>query len=172
MRNLRDTEDAVKMIQDRGIYFHASIVFGFDDDDPSIFDQTLEFLDRTKIPSTTFNVLTPYPGTELFDQFRAENRLLTENWGYYDHCTPTFLPRRMSAKELCDGYLNVKKSYFSAGRVLSRLPANMKTPLLFLLANLGLRLGLREERKLIRERAADLGLGGVYGCSPLVVPGP
>ena len=173
MRNLRDTEDAIRRIQEHGILLHASIVFGFDDEDPSIFDQTLEFLGRTKIPSATFNILTPYPGTETYDSLKAEKRLLTEDWRFYDHCTPTFVPRMMSVDELYDGYWYVKKNFFSIPKIFSRLPANWRNPMLFSIANIGLRLGLRQEKGLIKTRAADLktvAAGSVR--SPMPMPSP
>jgi radical SAM superfamily enzyme YgiQ (UPF0313 family) len=166
MKNLRDTEDAVKKIMDKGILLHASIVFGFDDDDPSIFDQTLDFLWRTKLPSATFNILTPYPGTDLHAQLKAEGRLLTEDWQFYDHCTPTFSPRQMSMGELYEGYWKVKESFFSLPGIFSRVVPNRKTPLLFLIANVGLKLGLRQEKSLIRSRRRELGIG----AGPLPIP--
>jgi radical SAM superfamily enzyme YgiQ (UPF0313 family) len=166
MRNLKDTEEAIHRIQDHGILLHASIVFGFDDDDPSIFDQTLEFMGRTKIPSATFNILTPYPGTETFAQLKKENRLLTEDWQFYDHCTPTFVPRMMSVEDLYKGYWYVKKNFFSFPKVLSRLPANWRNPLLFSIANLGLRIGLRQEKGLIQTRTANLKMISNAGAQP------
>jgi radical SAM superfamily enzyme YgiQ (UPF0313 family) len=172
MRNMRDTEDAVRRIIDKGILLHASIVFGFDDDDLSIFDETLEFLYRTRIPSATFNILTPYPGTELYDQLKSENRLLTEDWIFYDHCTPAFVPRHMTVEQLYEGYWRVKKNFFSLPRIFARFPANRKTPLLFLLANLGLKLGLRGEKGLIDARRADLRLAAGSIRSPLIMPTP
>ena len=158
MRTLEDTATAIHRIQDAGILLHASIVFGFDDDDPSIFDETVEFLQRVRIPSATFNVLTPYPGTEIYDQLKAENRLLTENWNYYDHCTPVYVPRRMSVDQLYDGYRHAKKSFFSTVKIAQRFPANRRTPLLFLLANLGIKLSLGAERALMLERSAGIHL--------------
>ena len=50
MRTLEDTAAAIRRIQESGILLHASIVFGFDDDDESIFDETVEFLQRTPRP--------------------------------------------------------------------------------------------------------------------------
>jgi radical SAM superfamily enzyme YgiQ (UPF0313 family) len=90
LRSQAETVEAIKRIMGRGIIFHASLVFGFDDDDESVFDETLEFLYKTKIPSATFNILTPYPGTDTFEQLKRENRLITEDWDFYDHCTVTY----------------------------------------------------------------------------------
>jgi radical SAM superfamily enzyme YgiQ (UPF0313 family) len=158
MRTLEDTATAIHRIQDAGILLHASIVFGFDDDDPSIFDETVEFLQRVRIPSATFNVLTPYPGTEIYDQLKAENRLLTRDWTYYDHCTPVYAPRRMTVDQLYDGYRHAKKRFFSTANIVRRIPANRRTPLLFLLANLGIKLSLGAERAMMLERNAGIHL--------------
>jgi radical SAM superfamily enzyme YgiQ (UPF0313 family) len=156
MRSLRDTADAIRRIMERGILFHASIVFGFDDDDASIFDRTLDFLGRTNIPSATFNILTPYPGTAIHEQFSRERRLLTDNWRMFNHSTPTFIPKSMTMNELCEGFLHVRRSYFDLGSIARRFPANWRTPLLFLVANLGLRTGRREEREKMRKHTRDL----------------
>ncbi len=160
MRTLRDTAEAIDRIMGSGILFHASIVFGFDDDDSSIFDRTLEFLDRARVPSATFNILTPYPGTAIHDQLKAEGRLLTEDWRFFDHATPTFMPKRMSVEELAEGFLRVRQSYFSLFSIARRMPASWRTPLLFLLANMGLRAGQREERESMRKHAIDLLIAG------------
>jgi radical SAM superfamily enzyme YgiQ (UPF0313 family) len=156
MRTLRDTADAIARIMERGILFHASIVFGFDDDDSSIFDRTLDFMGRTHIPSATFNILTPYPGTAIHEQFSREKRLLTDDWRFFNHSTPTFIPKGMTMEELCEGFLHVRRSYFDLGSIAQRFPANWRTPILFMVANMGLRVGRREEREKMRKHTLDL----------------
>ena len=158
-----DTADAIQRIMRAGILFHASMVFGFDDDELSIFDETLDFLRRARIASVTFNILTPYPGTVLFDQYKAEGRLTTEDWKDYDHCTPTFTPRHMSAEELIEGYRRVRRSFFSLGNIATRFPANWRTSLLFLVINLGLRQAVRAEDARRREGMARLAVSTVGG---------
>jgi radical SAM superfamily enzyme YgiQ (UPF0313 family) len=145
MKSQVETADAIRRIMQTGIHFHASIVFGFDDDDLSIFDETLEFLFKTRIASATFNILTPYPGTVLFDQYKSQGRLVTEDWREYDHCTPTFTPLNMSIEELMEGYMRVRKSFFGLLPIATRFPANWRSPLLFLLANVGMRVALKKE---------------------------
>src|SRR3990172_8193142 len=102
IKDLTDNEEAIKKVRDFGIVFHASMVFGFDDDDRSIFDETLEFLMKNRIASVTFNILTPYPGTRIYNKFKEEGRLLTEKWQYYDHNTVVFKPKNMSPQELLE----------------------------------------------------------------------
>jgi radical SAM superfamily enzyme YgiQ (UPF0313 family) len=173
MKTLEDTAAAIRRITESGILFHASIVFGFDDDDVSIFDQTLQFLMETRISSATFNILTPYPGTEVYDRFKAEGRLFTEDWGDYDHCTPTFVPKLMSVDELVEGYNRVKRTFLSLNSIAARLPANWRTPLLYLVANIGQRMVFHKEQGtswmgipqtvLAAGSAAGSVAGSVYG---------
>ncbi len=145
LKTQADTAAAIRRIMQAGILFHASIVFGFDDDEPDIFDETLAFLSDTRIASATFNILTPYPGTALFERYGAEGRLLTRDWRDYDHCTPTFVPRHMSVDELLAGYRRVRETFYGLGSIAFRLAANWRTPLLYLVANLGLREQVRSE---------------------------
>lgn len=163
LKTQADTADAIRRIMRAGILFHASIVFGFDDDETSIFDETIDFLQRARIASATFNILTPYPGTVIFDQYKAEGRLLTEDWKDFDHCTPTFNPRHMSAEDLMEGYHRVRRSFFGLANIAARLPANWRTPVLFLVANLGLRVQVRADQARLREGIARPVVSAVGG---------
>jgi tRNA A37 methylthiotransferase MiaB len=57
LKPIEETEEAIKIIQDNGIAFHPSIILGFDTDTKAIFDDTLEFLVRTKLPTMNVHVL-------------------------------------------------------------------------------------------------------------------
>lgn len=165
MRTLSATREAIRKIMDSGIFIHASMIFGFDEDDSSVFDNTLEFLYRCHIPSATFNILTPYPGTVLHDKLKAEGRLLTTDWSYYDHCTPTFKPRLMSIDDLYEGYWRVKKSFYSLSSIFTRFLANYRTPVPFAVANIGLKAGLRAEMDLIVKRSLEVKTFDSFGSN-------
>lgn len=139
IKEIYKIEEAIKRITGLGILFHASIVFGFDNDTKDIFPETLDFLWRNKVSSTSLNILTPYPGTRIYEQFKREGRLLTTDWKYYDHSTVTFIPKNMSPDELQAGTLWVKKEFAKMSSILRRLPANRAHPLLYLSLNLALR---------------------------------
>ncbi len=111
--SVSETEEAIRIIQDHGIAFHPSIVFGLDTDTPAIFDDTLEFLQRNKIPTATFNVMTPYPGTAIYQRLDQEGRLLTHDWYYYNHKCVVFKPKNMSPEQLQDGYRRALKTFYS-----------------------------------------------------------
>lgn len=145
IKQLSANEDAIKKIKGFGIIFHASMVFGFDEEDKSIFGETLEFLLKNKISSVSFNVLTPYPGTRIYDQFKKEGRLLTENWKYYDHSTVVFKPKNMTPQELMEGHLWVRRKFYSLGSIAKRFIGSLPHPLLYTAMNFGYRKNIKED---------------------------
>ncbi|GAI17737.1 unnamed protein product [marine sediment metagenome] len=54
LKSIKENEDVIKKIQDTGIIFHPSFVFGFDDDTKAVFDDTLEFFFKKKITLCKF----------------------------------------------------------------------------------------------------------------------
>ena len=75
-----------------GILIHASMIFGFDNDTKETFDDTVDFLIKNRVSTASFNALTPYPGTQTFEDFKNSDRLITTDWKYYDHNTVVFRP--------------------------------------------------------------------------------
>jgi radical SAM superfamily enzyme YgiQ (UPF0313 family) len=148
--------EAIRKVKDFGIYFHGSLIFGFDSDTLDTFPETLDFLEKNRISSASINVLTPYPGTEVFRRLKAQGRLLTEQWRYYDHSTTVFQPLNMSPFELQAGRLWVLKEYTRISSVLRRLPAHLDHPLLHLAMNLGFWAGCRKDLNQLPALAADL----------------
>jgi radical SAM superfamily enzyme YgiQ (UPF0313 family) len=126
---------AIQIIRDAGIYFHASLVFGFDDDDKSIFEKTLEFLYKNKIPSATFNILTPYPGTAIYERFKNEGRLLSRNWRDYNHRTVVFQPKNLTPEELAEGFIWLGKHYYTKTSIFTRFYHTLNHPLLYFSIN-------------------------------------
>jgi radical SAM superfamily enzyme YgiQ (UPF0313 family) len=56
-------EKGIQRLHDAGIGVYASFVFGYDFDDPSVFDEFLEFAERNRIEGAFLPILTPFPGT-------------------------------------------------------------------------------------------------------------
>jgi len=136
--NTKEYSQAIEIIRDCGILFHASLVFGFEDDDKTIFERTLNFLDKNRVPSATFNILTPYPGTAIFERFKREGRLLSQNWQDYNHGTVVFKPKNMSPEELAEGFLWLGRNFYSKASIFTRFFHNLTHPLLYSSINWGL----------------------------------
>jgi radical SAM superfamily enzyme YgiQ (UPF0313 family) len=145
--SLRELENGLKKMHQAGIFAHASMIFGFDEDTKEVFEDTVKFLIKNKVHSVAFNVLTPYPGTKTFQKMKEEGRLLSDDWKYYDHSTVVFQPENMSPYELMVGKIRARKKFYSAWSILWRLRANLGHPLVYLAMNWGQFKGVRVEEK-------------------------
>jgi radical SAM superfamily enzyme YgiQ (UPF0313 family) len=95
--------ECVKKLHDHGIGIQGCFVFGFDTDDETVFERTVQFVDKVKIDLPRYAVMTPFPGTGAFKQLEAEGRLLHKNWSLYDVEHVVFEPKRMTPERLQEG---------------------------------------------------------------------
>ena len=144
MNRLDDYKTIIDRIHAHKIMVQAGIVFGFDSDGPDVFAHTLQACERLGIDGATVSILTPLPKTPIYDQLKAENRLLTENWSGYDGKTQVvFTPHNMTAAELLAGYMDFRRKFYSFGSFFRRMRVSGSHPLYNLLINLGYRLAMR-----------------------------
>ena len=100
----------------------AGIVFGFDNDTEAVFGETLDFLEATGVQNATFNILTPFPGTRLYERLEAEGSVLTRDWSKYNgRVDVVFQPRHMSPETLLAGYRYANRRFYSWGSAYKRL---------------------------------------------------
>jgi radical SAM superfamily enzyme YgiQ (UPF0313 family) len=114
-------ERGIKRLHDAGIGVYASFVFGYDYDDSSVFDEFLEFAERNRIEGAFLPILTPFPGTRIYQRVKQEGRILTEDWSKYDMATVVFQPKRMTVEELQEGFWKVNRSFYSIPSMLKRI---------------------------------------------------
>lgn len=114
----RDYSTAIRRLHDLGVMVNASFVFGMDDDDENVFDRTVEWAIRQGIETTTFHILTPYPGTALHTRIQAEGRITTSNWDLYDTRHTVFRPRRLTAEALETGYWRAYQEFYRWKNIL------------------------------------------------------
>ena len=111
----RDYGAAVRRLHDLGVMVNASFVFGLDEDDPSVFDRTVEWAIEQGVETATFHVLTPYPGTALFRALEAQGRLLHRDWDLYDTRHAVFRPARLTPEQLEEGYWRAYRDFYRWG---------------------------------------------------------
>jgi radical SAM superfamily enzyme YgiQ (UPF0313 family) len=145
IKDIEKIEEAIQKVKDHGIGFHASMIFGFDDDTLRIFEDTLNFLNKNKIYSVSLNTLTPYPGTRLFDRMKQQGRLLTEDWQYYDHKTVVFTPMHMTPSQLQAGRMWVFKEFTKMSTILKKARFHLDHPLYFAGLSIGRRKACRQD---------------------------
>ena len=116
----------VKIFHDVGIQVNGSFVLGFDHDRPDVFERTVAWIEQQKLECATFHILTPYPGTPLFQQMESDGRLLHRDWSKYDTSHVVFQPKRMTVDELAEGYVWCYDRLFSHASIWRRRPADWR----------------------------------------------
>ena len=129
-------EKLVDEIHKRGIMINASFVFGLDEDDISVFKNTLEWIVKNKIETVTSHILTPYPGTKLYSSLIDQNRIVDFNLSNYNTAHVVYEPKNMTSEELYNGYLWIYKEVYSFKNIIKRLPKSKKQWIPFLAFNL------------------------------------
>lgn len=108
----RDYSLAIQKLHDLGVMVNASFVFGMDDDDESVFDRTVEWAINHGIETATFHILTPYPGTALFQRMLAKGQITTFNWDLYDTRHSVFQHQRLSPRLMETGYWRAYQDFY------------------------------------------------------------
>ena len=134
--NLERYEQAVANIHDRGMMVNASFVFGLDGDTPDTFRHTLDWIIRNRIETVTSHIMTPYPGTVLYDRMKAEGRITTEDLSLYNTANVVFEPRHMTAEQLRSGYLWMYRQIYSIRNIMRRMPQKPDQRAAYLMFNL------------------------------------
>ncbi len=123
-RSRSSHKELIRRVQEAGIIVEASFVFGFDDHDESVFEETLRYVEECSPSIPTFHILTPYPGTSLFEQYEREGRLLHRDWDRYNHNEVVFRPKQMSPERLYRGWVEARQEAYSWSSVLGRVARN------------------------------------------------
>src|SRR5206468_7287082 len=107
-----DYTAAIRRLHDNGVMVNGSFVFGMDEDDESVFDRTVDWAISHGVETATFHIMTPYPGTALFEKIHAQKRILHTNWDLYDTRHTVFRPARMSPEALEAGYRRAYRNFY------------------------------------------------------------
>jgi len=114
-------EEAVRLIQSRGITVNGCFILGLDGQTPEVFDRVAEFAERTSLFDVQITVLTPFPGTPLYARLEREGRLLEP--GAWEKCTlfdVNFVPMGMTVRELEEGFLRLAGRLYHPDAVKAR----------------------------------------------------
>jgi radical SAM superfamily enzyme YgiQ (UPF0313 family) len=123
IRNLRiDFYEAMRRFHDEGFGILGAFVFGFDYENKDVFEQTLEFTMRSRMDCVELRILTPFPGTRLYERLLREGRLFVRDWWLrgYPPDTLLFQPKGMTADELINGFARLNRQAYSFGAMTKR----------------------------------------------------
>ncbi len=95
-QTVEEIREAVELLHRHGILVHGMFVLGADNDDKKTVGETVRFALRHRIDTAQFLILTPIPGTRLYQNLRDKGRLLIRRWEFYDGHHVVFQPQKFS----------------------------------------------------------------------------
>jgi len=131
--------ERIRKIHAYGIGLAGNFIFGFDHDDPTTFADVVGFVDAARLDGFYYSLLTPYPGTPLYEQMRQEGRLLERDWSLYDTDHVVYRPRLMDAETLIRGYRWAWRRSLTYRSILTRLLGSRNQLIFFGPMNYGMR---------------------------------
>lgn len=116
--------EMIRRIRSRGIGVIGNFILGLDGDGNDGGAQLLQFLEAANLELAQVKILTPYPGTETFDEMDRAGRLLTKRWSEFDTSrgNVVFQPLEMSALDLQNLFFAVNERTYSYAAIFRRLP--------------------------------------------------
>lgn len=118
-----DFSEALGNLRKAGIAIYATFVFGYPNDTPEIFRQTVEFARKEKIFMIAFNHMVPFPGTPLYRKIEEEGRLRYPKWWLDEEFRfgqVPFNPPSMSYAEIEEHCHHSRKAFYSVPSILER----------------------------------------------------
>jgi radical SAM superfamily enzyme YgiQ (UPF0313 family) len=114
-----DPVSCIELIQKKGLWVTGGFIVGFDSDTEDIFEQQIEFIERTAIPWALLNFLHALPRTALYDRMQKEGRMLTPRGSSSDGTPPNFRTA-MDLGVLLRGFRKTVESIYEPSKFYER----------------------------------------------------
>lgn len=119
-QTLAEMTQSIRILQDHHIHIHGMFVYGFDQDDWQTVKETVRFAKKSKLTSTQFLILTPFPGSPFYEQIASQDRICFRDWGLYDAHHTVFQPARLSMPDLQWAQIFSHRHFYSRYESLKR----------------------------------------------------
>jgi radical SAM superfamily enzyme YgiQ (UPF0313 family) len=146
----RDFPASVRRIQRHKILVVGSFIIGLDVDEPGIGKRIAEVASQYGVDTLNTLFLTPLPGTRLWDQMKAEERIalnkFPEDWKYYTLTFPVALYKHFTHESIIQEMISCSQHFYSLTGILRRVWSALRErrhPLLSLVGNLSYRNNIR-----------------------------
>ena len=112
----------IRALHDRGICVMAGFISGFDSDRPETITAMARQLYEVGVDVPFLSVLTPFPGTPVYQKYQAEGRILPDRgWEFYNGYNVAFQPKEMTPEELLAAHRALWREAFSFRYSLKRI---------------------------------------------------
>lgn len=105
---------SIRTIQSYGITVNGCFIVGLDGQNSCVFDDIYSFVKKTGLYEVQITILTPFPGTPLYERLKKANRLTEPtNWKKCTLFDLNFRPKGMTGPELVEGFRNLSVKLYS-----------------------------------------------------------
>jgi radical SAM superfamily enzyme YgiQ (UPF0313 family) len=108
----RNLVESVKRLQRAGLQVQGGFIVGFDHDTLSIFQQQIDFIQKSGIVTAMVGMLQAPPGTRLYDRLLGEGRLLSTMSGDNVDGSTNIIPK-MGLDALREGYHKILNQIYA-----------------------------------------------------------
>jgi radical SAM superfamily enzyme YgiQ (UPF0313 family) len=112
---------AIDKIQSYGISVNGCFIVGMDNDTKETFREMELFILGSGLSEVQLTILTPFPGTGLYNRLKGENRLLSNN--FWEKCTlfdVNFIPKNFTVEEFEVHFQELMAKVYSPQAVADR----------------------------------------------------
>jgi anaerobic magnesium-protoporphyrin IX monomethyl ester cyclase len=120
-QTVADISNALKILTKHKFHIHGMFVYGFDDDTKKTVNETIRFAKKAGLTSTQFLILTPLPGSELYEKMKSEKRIIFDDWSLYDTHHVVFQPKNFDIFELQWAQIRSHKKFYSVISIIKRI---------------------------------------------------
>ena len=110
----RDAMEAVKLLKEKDIFTHAMFIIGERKDTAESIENLRDFVDQLDPDMAIFAILTPFPGTELYDEANRNRWIEDSNWSNYDMVHAIMPTETLSRKEIQEELYNCYKTFYGS----------------------------------------------------------
>ena len=115
----KQQQQAVQILKKNKVQIFGSFILGERHETKKMIQKTIKFARKLNIDNCQFSLLTPYPGSRLYEQLDQDEQLTTKNWDQYDGVHIVFKNSQLSVKKM---QRLLRQAYLGFYLRLSRIP--------------------------------------------------
>jgi radical SAM superfamily enzyme YgiQ (UPF0313 family) len=154
--------ESLRRFRDEGLAVYGTFVFGYDHDDRSLVQRSIDFAIEQKLFLAAFNHLVPFPGTPLYRRLQAEGRLLHPRWWLDPQGRigdVVFRPKRLTPEQLQECCLDARQRFYTWSSIFRRLADGRANAQSLLMLGVYLALNVTAHFDIDRRQGLRLGAG-------------
>ncbi len=108
----QDAKHAIRLLRDNDIFAHAMMIIGQRKDTRESIAQLKEFVDELDPDFVMYGILTPFPGTEIYDEARRNGWIMDKNWSHYDMIHAIMPTETLSVNEVQEQLYGCYRAFY------------------------------------------------------------